>query len=563
MGKVYEAVDGELSINVALKILHEGDTNAVEQLKNGFAWAADVRKENLVKLGELFEHEHRWCFSMELVEGVDICSRGRWQMRRARRSLVRMRRHSPEAVTLSARRLRIAMPPSSRRAPSDSISSDAPPRTSCAAEPTRTAWRSPLASLPSSATAPSSRRRRRSRSCSSSVHVCACAARPHEPGEIDADQVAKSDACYSLSTGFAMVDAISGALYQTRSTRFALDSGDPGRAARALAIEACFVSAWGSKTRPRAGRIIDAAEKLAEDVGDPMMKGLARVGRGICELQWGDFNAAIANCDQGIALFGGHGTGGGWEEGTGGVFAIWALAWRGDWGEVARRCDALARAGVATGDKYATMHAAIAVAVCGPLASDQPELAKKRVADVMAGWPRGAYDLPQVRELIGLATIATYEGDGTGALRLLRSQWREIEKSRMLGLEPVLVTLADLRARAALLARDRPEATTWSKKLESVPWATGLAALFRAAVASMSGTTEQVLADLATAERDCTACGLDLHAAAAMDRRGRLLGGDEGAALVARAAEMAKKKEIRRPERAFAAVAPWPASSQS
>jgi hypothetical protein len=384
---------------------------------------------------------------------------------------------------------------------------------------------------------------------------------PHV-GAIDADLGAKSDACYSLSTGLAMVDAISGALYQTRSTRFALDSGDPARAARALAIEACFVSAWGSKTRVRAGRIIDAAEKLAEDVGDPMMRGLARVGRGICALQWGDFNAAIANCDAGIALFREHGSGVVWEERTGEVFAIWALAWRGDWGEVARRCESLSRAGVATGDKYATMHAAIAVAVCGPLASDQPQLAKKRIADVMAGWPRDTYDLPQVRELVGLATIATYEGDGAEALRLLRSQWRDISRSRMLGLEPVLVTLADLRARAALLAGDRAEAQTWSQKLARVPWATGMSALFRASLAASGGVTERVLADLATAERDCAACGLDLHAAAAIDRRGRLIGGDEGDALVARAAELARTKEIRRPERAFAAVAPWPASSQ-
>jgi hypothetical protein len=380
-------------------------------------------------------------------------------------------------------------------------------------------------------------------------------------GPVDDMLVAKSDACYSLSTGFAMVDAISGALYQTRSTRFALDSGDPSRAARALALEACFVSAWGSKTRKRAVPIIEAADDLANAIGDPMMRGMAQVGRGICELQWGDFNAAIEHCDAGIALFREHGTGVVWEERTGEVFAIWALAWRGDWGEVARRCDALARAGVATGDQYATMHAAIAVAACGPLASDQPQLARKRIDEVMAGWPRDTYDLPQVRELVGLATIATYEGDGAEAMRLLRVQWKDIERSRMLGLEPVLVTLADLRTRAALLAGELAEAQAWTKALDKVSWATGLAALFRASLAAARGAGDRVVSDLELAERECSRVGLDLHAAAAIDRRGRLIGGDEGAALIARAAELARKKEIRRPERAFAAVAPWPARS--
>lgn len=59
MGKVYEAHDRELDLHVALKILHEGDGDAIEKLKHEFRVAADVRHENLVRLGELFEHEHR------------------------------------------------------------------------------------------------------------------------------------------------------------------------------------------------------------------------------------------------------------------------------------------------------------------------------------------------------------------------------------------------------------------------------------------------------------------------------------------------------------------------
>ncbi|HUS30121.1 MAG TPA: protein kinase, partial [Kofleriaceae bacterium] len=117
-------------------------------------------------------------------------------------------------------------------------------------------------------------------------------------GDVDSAIAAKSDACYSLSTGLAMVDTITGAVFQTRSTRFALESGDPARAARALAIEACFVAAWGSSTRDRAGRIVQAAEKLAAEVGDPVVVAFARSARGICELQWGDFTAAIESCDK-------------------------------------------------------------------------------------------------------------------------------------------------------------------------------------------------------------------------------------------------------------------------
>jgi eukaryotic-like serine/threonine-protein kinase len=377
-------------------------------------------------------------------------------------------------------------------------------------------------------------------------------------GPVDAALVAKSDACYSLSTGLAMVDAISGALFQTRSTRFALDAGDPARAARALAIEACFVAAWGSKTKPRASRIVEAAAALAAEVNEPLVHGLADSARGICELQWGDFNAAIHYCDAAVATFREHCAGVVWEERTGEVFAMWGLAWRGDWGEVARRCDVLARAGDATGDRYASMHAAIGVAVCGPLASDHPELARARVDEAMKDWPRATYDLPQVRELVGLATVDIYEGRGEAARVRLLAQWRDLKRSHMLGLEPVLGTLGDLRVRAALLVGDWDEARSWAAKLARIPWGKGVAALTRAALAARTGDQAAAIRELADAERDCAASGLDLHAAAASHRRGQLVGGDEGKAALAKAASIAASKQIGNVERTFQAIAPWP-----
>jgi eukaryotic-like serine/threonine-protein kinase len=374
---------------------------------------------------------------------------------------------------------------------------------------------------------------------------------------VDAALVAKSDACYSLSTGLAMVDAISGALFQTRSTRFALDAGDPARAARALAIEACFVAAWGSKTKPRASRIVEAAAALAAEVNEPLVHGLAESARGICELQWGDFNAAIHYCDAALATFREHCAGVVWEERTGEVFAMWALAWRGDWGEVARRCDALARAGDATGDRYASMHAAIGVAVCGALATDRPELARARIAEAMATWPRATYDLPQVRELVGLATIDIYEGHGDAARTRLLSQWRSLQRSHMLGLEPVLGTLGDLRVRAALLAGNWDEARAWAAKLDRIPWGKGVSAITRAALAARTGDRDTAIDELASAERECAASGLDLHAAAALYRRGQLVGGDEGSAAIAKATSIARAKQIANLERTFQAIAPW------
>ncbi len=72
MGVVYEAFDSEKQEKVALKTLKTADPQAVFRLKNEFRALQDIRHKNLVSLGELFESEGQWYFTMELVDGVDF-----------------------------------------------------------------------------------------------------------------------------------------------------------------------------------------------------------------------------------------------------------------------------------------------------------------------------------------------------------------------------------------------------------------------------------------------------------------------------------------------------------
>jgi serine/threonine protein kinase len=78
MGVVYRARDRELQSEVALKTLArldlEGDADALLRFKNEFRSLADLHHPNLVSLGELFEHDGEWFFTMELVDGEDFVS---------------------------------------------------------------------------------------------------------------------------------------------------------------------------------------------------------------------------------------------------------------------------------------------------------------------------------------------------------------------------------------------------------------------------------------------------------------------------------------------------------
>jgi serine/threonine protein kinase/tetratricopeptide (TPR) repeat protein len=70
MGVVYEAYDRERNTVVALKTLRSFKPDALLRFKNEFRALADIQHPNLVGLGELFEDQERWFFTMDMVHGV-------------------------------------------------------------------------------------------------------------------------------------------------------------------------------------------------------------------------------------------------------------------------------------------------------------------------------------------------------------------------------------------------------------------------------------------------------------------------------------------------------------
>jgi hypothetical protein len=91
---------------------------------------------------------------------------------------------------------------------------------------------------------------------------------------------------------------------------------------------------------------------------------------------------------------------------------------------------------------------------------------------------------------------------------------------------------------------------------ERLPWTDALSRLIVAGVASVRGDADGAARALTAAAEGFEATDMGLFAAASRRQLGRLLGGDEGRALIARADAWMAAQSVRRPDRMAACLAP-------
>ncbi|MEQ8273686.1 MAG: protein kinase [Deltaproteobacteria bacterium] len=313
---------------------------------------------------------------------------------------------------------------------------------------------------------------------------------------IPADKLARVDILWSVATGLGMVDSTLGLDFQSRHLVEALEVGEPYRAARALAMEACYSATGGVGSRRRTARVVEIADSLARTVDDPHALGLVEMAKGTAAFLEGRFAEGRAASTRAESILRERCRGVWWEIATSQVFNILSMAFLGELGALERFVRANVREAQARGDRYATANFKSGAANLAYLVRDDIAGGAAALQETRDHLPKDGFTIPHFYELVARINLLLYAGRAEEAFAAVDAVRREASRSMVLRIQYLRIDVLFAFARAALAASDGAAAkahldlaSDWAARLEREParWSAPLAYLVRAGVAARRG----------------------------------------------------------------------------
>ncbi len=368
------------------------------------------------------------------------------------------------------------------------------------------------------------------------------------------------DANWSTGVALAGFDLIKSADLQTRFLRQALDAGDPMRISLGLAMEGVMLALGGKKTQQRAASVIETAEQLAQEVGDPYAMGWASGAAAVLATSEGRWHSAITLSDYAVALFQGRCVDAAWEVGTMQTwFRLRALYSLGELEQLATDVADIERDAERRQDLYTATNVRLGIVPYLRLAADDVAGARLIVRDTIGAWSKRGWHNQHHDALRAECMIYLYEGDAAGMHARLDDGWRQIKRSgtyvtrnqRMLSnAVKTAALLMGARKDATHRASGIQEARALTDRIaqEGSVWASTIAAGLSARIAALEARPDAP-ARIEASERAVAEADMPLHASALRRLRGDVLGGDAGAALIRDADAALRARGVADPAR--------------
>jgi len=364
--------------------------------------------------------------------------------------------------------------------------------------------------------------------------------RERDASLVSRDMLLKVDASASVATGLSLVDVARGAALQTTSLLLALEAGEPGRIARALAMEAGYHSIRGARSKARVDALLARALELSDRTGDARAIGLTAVMTACAAWSLGRWMQCFELARAAREVLRSLHERVIWERDTASIFEIDGLRWAGRWADMTAILPQLLEDARARGDLYVQALLQMHAGSCAQLAADDPARAREGLA-ILERWSNDGFHVEHLVETHNQVEIAIYEDAGADAFARIEQRWPALMRSLLMRVQNFSIQMESLRARAALCAATTTASPSRRDALlraarhgsrairkQDAAWGHVLAGLIDGGIESWSGRPESAIAAFASAETEADAAGMILHAAAARRARGALLGGDAG-----------------------------------
>lgn len=385
--------------------------------------------------------------------------------------------------------------------------------------------------------------------------------------EVPAELLMRIDVCWSAASGLGLIDFVLGGDFQARHLALALEAGEPFRVVRALALEAAYLAAEGTRSQQRTAEVVKLARDMADRIGDPHAQGLSLMANGMARWHAGGFRDALELCRQAERIFRERCTGATWEIVTSHVFQAAAQYWLGDLPALGRKGAAHLREALQNDDRFAAADLQTGYHVLPQLARDRVAPTRAAVAQQKRAWPNNGFHLQHWNQLQADCLIDLYEGRGARGLSRIERRWRELQRSQVMHVQVIAIEVMQLRAHCGLAAAHaQPRSRTrllrgvvsFARKIAKVPapWAEGLVLVIEGSVAEMRGQPALARQHFGRAVTLLEAFDMQLHAACARYRLGCVVGGREGEVECKRALQLLRDRGVKRPEQMVAVLAP-------
>ena len=378
--------------------------------------------------------------------------------------------------------------------------------------------------------------------------------------DVPIEQLRRVDAIGAAAAALGMVDTIRGTDLQTRHLLAALDAGEPGRLARAIALEAAFSATGGTPQRARTARALALSARLATGRGDALASAQVVVCSGVAaflEGRWIDARDLLIRADA-LLREDCSGAGVAFQIVSVNLYLLGALLHTGELAELGRRLPPLLDDARARGDRYALTHLRSSIAAFVELLRDDPAKARREARSAIEAWTPAGTHMPHFFDVLAQAQIDLYEGSAVRAAARTEKASSALRRAMLLRVQFVRVKTIELRARTSLaVAVGAPRAGARALQAvdreiaalrdERAPWADALANLLHAGGRAARGDPD---ARDAFYEAACSfdGVGMALHAAVARARA--------GGATAREGLSWLRDRGVAKPERLVAMLSP-------